>query len=221
MKFFTVLVVTVCALEQSSARNVQSSRDPAKSKYSVKKSCRLPDLRLQENLDLKRMEGKWYGTYKTAVGNSLLSFFTEIYDTRVRFKRNTEGGFDMTAIGSKFYGGWCPKGKGKAVIPEKDYPERMTMFFDTSIGRKIGMKPAWILSTDYVNYAILYSCWKELPDGRCDPDNTYGAVIQRSQKPLAPNKKEEVETALKSACMDFTKMSAINHYGYCTGHEGL
>ena len=52
--------------------------------------------------------------------------------------------------GSKFYGGWCPKGKGHAVFPSPSEPEKMTFFFDTRIGRKIGMKPGWLLKTDYI-----------------------------------------------------------------------
>lgn len=51
--------------------------------------------------------------------------------------------------GSKFYGGWCPKGKGYAVVKDEVAPEKMTMYFDTTIGRQIGMKPAWMLKTDY------------------------------------------------------------------------
>lgn len=57
--------------------------------------------------------------------------------------------------GSKFYGGWCPKGKGYAAIKDESEPERMTMYFDTSIGRKVGMKPAWLLKTDYNKYEDL------------------------------------------------------------------
>lgn len=184
-----------------------------------KHSCKLLDLPLQEDLDLKRFEGKWYGMAKTGMGDSLLSFFAEIYDARIFFKTNFEGGFDMKAFGSKFYGSWCPKGKGKAVVPDKDFPERMTMFFDTSIGRKIGMKPGWMLKTDYDNYAILYSCWKDLPNGRCDPDNTYVLILQRTIQPLTSNKQAEVDKALKSACVDERKLSPLKHYGYCTSDE--
>ena len=58
--------------------------------------------------------------------------------------------FCLFADGSKFYGGWCPKGKGHALFPSRDEPQKMTMYFDTRIGKKIGMKPAWVLKTDYV-----------------------------------------------------------------------
>lgn len=222
MKCLWVIGLVFSVLQLSSARSVNRKGHVEEgSKSSQKHSCRLLELPLQENLDLKRFEGKWYGTFKTGIGDSLLSYFTEIYDTRVSFKINTEGGFDMNAVGSKFYGGWCPKGRGKAVIPDKDYPERMTMFFDTTIGRKIGMKPGWILRTDYTNYAIIYSCWKIQSNGQCDPANAYAAVIQRSTKPLPPNKQAEVENALKSACVDIRKLTPVNHYGYCTGHDGL
>ncbi|KAL4239560.1 hypothetical protein ACF0H5_000372 [Mactra antiquata] len=188
---------------------------------NVKKSCKLLDIPLEQNLDLSKLQGLWYGTMKTGMGDSMLAYFAEIYDARIQFKRNTEGGFDLKAAGSKFYGGWCPKGKGKAVIPDAKNPAMMTMFFDTTIGRKIGMKPGWILKTDYSNYAIIFSCWKELADGRCEPDQAYAAVIQRTSKPLPQSKLAEVEKALKSACVNIKRLSRVIHYGYCIDKEGL
>lgn len=196
-----------------------TAKSLSNSKDTKKHSCKLLELPLQEELDTDKMEGKWYGMAKTGTGSGLLSFFMEIYDGRILFKKNYEGGFDLKAFGSKFYGGWCPKGKGKAVVPDKDYPERMTMFFDTSIGRKIGMKPGWILKTDYDNYAIIYSCWDVLSDGTCDPNQTYAVVIQRSTKSLPSDKQCEVDHALKSACVDQSKLSPVKHYGYCQSEE--
>ena len=41
--------------------------------------------------------GKWYGTMKTGIGDSILAYFTEIYDSRIVFKKNDKGGFDLRA----------------------------------------------------------------------------------------------------------------------------
>ncbi|XP_052236996.1 retinol-binding protein 4-like isoform X3 [Dreissena polymorpha] len=184
-------------------------------------SCQLLDIPVQENFDLDSFEGKWFVSLKTGVKDSLLAFFMEIYDGRIHFRQNAAGGYDLQAVGSKFYGGWCPRGKGTAVVKDAREPQRMTMYFDTSIGRKVGMKPAWVLKTDYNSYAVFYSCWKETSAGACHPDNTYAFVMQRGSKPLPSGKLEEVATALKGACVDIEDLSPVTHYGYCQDKDGL
>lgn len=47
--------------------------------------------------------GKWFATLKTGMKDSLLSYFTEIYDGRVHFKTNLAGGFDIKAGIAIFY----------------------------------------------------------------------------------------------------------------------
>ncbi|XP_052813293.1 retinol-binding protein 4-like [Mya arenaria] len=191
------------------------------SKSVTDKKCHLLEIPLQKDFDISRFEGLWYASHKTGIKDSILSYFTEIYDGRIHFKSNIAGGFDLKAAGSKFYGGWCPKGKGNAAVKDEKAPEKMTMYFDTSIGRKIGMKPAWVLKTDYKNYAVFYSCWKELQNGKCDSDKTYAFVTTRSTKPLSKQKLGEVEQALASACVDISDLTPVKHYGYCQEKDGL
>lgn len=190
-------------------------------KSITESSCRLEDMALQQDFDLKRFQGKWYATQKLGAGDSVLSFFTEIYDARIVFKLNSRGGFDIKAAGSKFYGSWCPKGQGHAAIPSPAHPERLTMFFDTKIGRQVGMKPGWILATDYENYAVIYSCWSEQESGECHPSNTYVAVLQRKTDDISPSHRVEIDRALRRACVEPKKLSKITHYGYCLGRDGL
>ena len=43
------------------------------------------------------ISGKWFVTMKTGMKDSVLSYFTEIYDGKVVFKTNLAGGFDIKA----------------------------------------------------------------------------------------------------------------------------
>ena len=72
----------------------------------------------------------------------------------------------------------------------------------------------------FYSYAIIYSCWKENSDGTCDSDSTYVGVIQRKTKALDPAKRTEIDNALKKACIDPRRLSAVTHYGYCPNQDG-
>ena len=61
------------------------------------RTCNVLDIPLQKNFNLTRFEGKWYGAYKTSSDDSLLSYFMEIYDTRIIFTLNAEKNYDLRA----------------------------------------------------------------------------------------------------------------------------
>lgn len=206
---FQILTV-LCIIYLADGRGIKTARSHR---------CSVLDIPLQKKLDLAKFQGKWYGAFKTSSDDSMLSYFMEIYDARIIFTLNDEKNYDLKAYGSKFYGGWCPNGKGHALFPSPGEPEKMTMYFDTRIGRKIGMKPAWLLKTDYVNYAVLFSCWEITSSGVCDPLNTYALILQRKTTPLSSQLRAEVDQALEQACTDPKILKPIQHYGYCT-HEG-
>lgn len=206
---FKVLTI-LCIICVTHGRGIQTSKNH---------KCQVLDIPVQKKFDLVKFQGKWYGAFRTGSDDSLLSYFMEIYDTRIIFTLNNEKNYDLKAYGSKFYGGWCPKGKGHALFPSASEPEKMTMYFDTRIGRKIGMKPGWVLKTDYVNYAVIYSCWEITSSGVCDPLNTYAVVFQRKTTPLSSLQRAEVDEALEQACIDPKILKPVQHYGYCT-HDG-
>lgn len=210
-RIYIIIFGILCPLT-SSAPNVKNA--------TRNSNCRLLDIPLQKHFNMSKFEGKWFGALKTGTQDSLHVFFTEIYDVRIVFSLNSKGGFDFKAVGSKFYGNWCPKGNGYVSLAAQSNPEKMTIYFNTSMGRQIGVKPAWILRTDYKNYAVIFSCLDKLPTGRCKPAKTYAFVLQRNTSPLKKSRQRAVNRALKSACVNVKKLSPVKHYGYCVG-EGL
>ena len=52
-------------------------------------------------------------------------------------------------VGGKFYGMWCPEGEGHGDSRDTQSPQKLSIYFDTPTGKKLGTKPCWVLKTDY------------------------------------------------------------------------
>lgn len=193
---------------------VSYSRTPAYLSSSDK-VCKVDEIELQNDIDLEQFGGSWYATYTKGMENKLLAYFLEFYDVKTKFTLKEDGNFELRSVGGKFMGMWCPIGEGHAEAREPNYPEKLSVFFDTPTGKKFGTKPGWILKTDYTSYAILYSCWEESSNGACKPQNTYIVVLQRSTAKLPADTKQVIDRAVRDVCIDPKVLRPIQHYGYC------
>jgi len=81
--------------------------------------------------------------------------------------------------------------------------------------------PSFCLIVLSFSYAVFYSCWKVLLNGSCDPAKTYAFVIQRNQQPTDNGIQREIIQALKLACIEFSDLTPVKHYGYCEGNDGF
>ncbi|XP_053385471.1 purpurin-like [Mercenaria mercenaria] len=111
--------------------------------------CKLDEIQVQGSFDRKKFAGNWYATFTKGLDNSLLANLLDFYDVKTNFILRDNGDFDIKSVGGKFYGMWCPEGLGHMSAEDKEYPQKLAIFFDTPTGKQFGTKPVWVLKTDY------------------------------------------------------------------------
>ena len=84
---FNVLTI-LCIICVTHGRGIQTSKNH---------KCQVLDIPVQKKFDLVKFQGKWYGAFRIGSDDSLLSYFMEIYDTRIIFTLNNEKNYDLKA----------------------------------------------------------------------------------------------------------------------------
>ncbi|PIK47954.1 hypothetical protein BSL78_15162 [Apostichopus japonicus] len=68
----------------------------------------------------------------------------------------------------------------------------------------------WVISTDYVNYALVYSCGQVQDDGTCDPALTHAWIMSRSGQPLDKGSNKVVANImLNELCLHIDRITEI------------
>lgn len=68
----------------------------------------------------------------------------------------------------------------------------------------------WVISTDYVNYALVYSCGQVQDDGTCDPALTHAWIMSRSGQPLDKGSNKVVAyKMLNELCLHIDRITEI------------
>lgn len=68
-----------------------------------------------------------------------------------------------------------------------------------------------IIDTDYDNYAVLYSCIEENPNGTCMGNQTYVLVLGRKQNGVPSKLSSKVNQIINSTCVDPVEMEVIDN----------
>ena len=86
--YLEILIVSCLMILVTEGRGVQGANSG---------KCAVVNIPLQKDFDAVKFQGKWYGGLKTTSEDSLLSYFMEIYDTRIIFTLNKEKTYDLKA----------------------------------------------------------------------------------------------------------------------------
>ena len=86
--YLVILIVSCLMILVTEGRGVQGANS---------RKCAVVNIPLQKDFDAVKFQGKWYGGLKTTSEDSLLSYFMEIYDTRIIFTLNKEKTYDLKA----------------------------------------------------------------------------------------------------------------------------
>ncbi|XP_022106025.1 uncharacterized protein LOC110987537 [Acanthaster planci] len=169
---------------------------------SVSNACATANFRLQEDFIIEKFLGEWYEIGHTRMPDSTL----KLPDMRsMLFSRDPTGQDAHMSLLMKDIKleGRC----GNMNMPGsgwlgQDNPAKILVSFP--IPAKYGVSGAveyWILSTDYTNYAVTYSCHHTYEDGTCDKQREALWVLSRTPT-LPEGVGRRVDEAIRGACLD-------------------
>ncbi|XP_075072241.1 retinol-binding protein 4 [Mixophyes fleayi] len=177
--------------------------------YKYQRDCRVDNFRVMPNFDKYQYAGTWYAVAK----------------------KDPEGLFLIDNIVAKFYvdenGKMTATAKGRVVIltsmdmcadmvgtfQETEDPAKMRMKYHgvMSLLEK-GLDNHWVVDTDYVNYAIHYSCRTQNEDGTCK--DGYSFIFSRHLEGLTPETQRIVRRRQEELCLD-RQYRVVVHDGRC------
>ncbi|XP_046367806.2 purpurin-like [Haliotis rufescens] len=166
-------------------------------------ACKVRSIQTQSEFDSARLEGLWYAVGMNRFWVHSLPKSTVISsttDVTVRYKLLKDGHLEIKTSAALF-GVACTSNMATGRQADDSHPGRFTVTFNSQIGRLLGDRAYWILSTDYVNYLVVYSCWKVLADGSCNIHDTYVWVLNREPKPLSKQLQSLVDRQIEQVCV--------------------
>ncbi|XP_046579212.1 purpurin-like [Haliotis rubra] len=165
--------------------------------------CKVSCIPTQSGFDSARLEGLWYAIGMNRFWVHSLPKSTQISsttDVTVRYKILKDGHLEIKTSAALF-GVVCTSNMATGRQGDDSHPGRFTVTFNSQIGRLLGDRAYWILTTDYVNYLVVYSCWKILGDGSCNIHDTYVWVLSREPKPLNKPFQSLVDSHVEKVCV--------------------
>ncbi|XP_033760601.1 retinol-binding protein 4-like [Pecten maximus] len=206
--------------------------------------CNIDRFRVQQNLNMSRFGGQWYG----------ISANREFNPVTVATRNN--GGMGQGVNG----GGWGMFSGFNAGMPRQTpwantRPIRnLQYYFEILSGKNGTMRtyssgavmgrrcyyaqginkptnlsipaktdflfqgssfPIWIISTDYEGYAVIYSCWNTDVNGECTPDSSYVISLNRVMEGHTAEELKQVEAASSYVCVQPNLLRPVIHDGGC------
>lgn len=169
------------------------------------KSCLVSDISLQEDFNPRKYIGTWY-----IVAHVQDDVYP--YQRRSHYHLNDDMTFSMATQRIVEQGGcdraWHFEATGW-THPNYDQPARMLVRPNIE-NVVVDPEDYWVISTDYINYALVYSCAHVLEDGSCDPKSTHAWIMSRSGKPLdAENRRVVANAMADELCIDIDRVTEI------------
>lgn len=134
----------------------------------------------------------------------------------VQFEYNAfqDGRISIQASGG-FLGSFCDYVAGTGKIIDKDNPAVFRASFDTHYSLAHQTNTYWILGTDYESFAVVYTCWKHLEDGTCDPSESYVWTLSRTMTGHALTDLAAINDFVPFVCISPRNFKSFRQDGGC------
>ncbi|XP_071802069.1 uncharacterized protein [Asterias amurensis] len=169
---------------------------------SIPSPCAVSTFEVQQDFIVEKFLGEWYEIAHTRHENSLL----KLPDMRSMFFRrglpDQDAHMALLMKDLKLRGVCAHFDMPGSGWMSSDHPAKITVQFP--IPEKYGVSgpvPYWILSTDYTNYAITYSCHVTEEDGTCDKQREVLWVLSRTAT-LPEEVERKVDEIIRGVCLD-------------------
>ncbi|XP_041480848.1 uncharacterized protein LOC121428339 isoform X2 [Lytechinus variegatus] len=165
------------------------------------RSCVVSDFQVQEDFNIQQYVGTWYTISQN--GES-----PESFHRRSHYSLQENGALAMTTRRVSPQNG-CASGmefQADAHIPEgSTTPAKLLL---QPRGVPMHAEDYWVIYTDYVDHALVYSCSQKNEDGTCPEDRARVWFLGRSGT-LSVQARHHVESLLLGLCVDVGRMQDI------------
>ncbi|KAJ8039287.1 Purpurin [Holothuria leucospilota] len=166
-------------------------------------SCQVSEISVQENFDPKKYVGTWYVLAHVQDG-------VYPYQRRSHYHLNDDMTFSMQTqrvVEPATCEGWHFEAHGRN--PDSTKKGKLLIRPNIDI-MEVEPEDYWIISTDYIHYALVYSCSEVLDDGTCDPGQTHAWIMGRSPLPLKSEIKKHVLNKMETElCLHIDRITEI------------
>nr|XP_022334697.1 retinol-binding protein 4-like isoform X2 [Crassostrea virginica] len=161
---------------------------------AIAKQCTVDSFPVQANFITERYLGKWYE----------IKWFSDNYlptdvlyqDFSNVFTQQSDGNISISTTGRN-----PAPGHGCFHYHSTLIPTNTTAKFKYDYMDKGRLLDYWIVSTDYVNYAVAYMCFEENADGTCGKAESW--ILSRHSY-LADDKLAKVNLQIEQLCLNTT-----------------
>nr|XP_022330607.1 purpurin-like [Crassostrea virginica] len=172
------------------------------------KTCTVDSFPEQANFITERYLGKWY-EMKWYLDNFVETETTVLYqDFTHVYTKQSDGNISVSSTGRDPTAGHGCFHYHSTLIPTETPGKFKFDYMDK--GR---LTDYWIISTDYVNYAVAYVCFEENADGTCGKAKSW--IFSRHTN-LADDKLAEAYPLIEQLCLNTTLLLTTHHTNGCS-----
>ncbi|XP_064603495.1 purpurin-like isoform X2 [Liolophura sinensis] len=182
-------------------------------RFTYAQSCLVKDAQVKGDLDLERMEGRWFELKWRSYSFVPEEFRFRDYEHRYKYAKNT-GNMIVTGQGRPTPQAECFTYSG--FLDSTSTPGKLVYTRPNSVFNDDGTVSSdyWIVDTDYVNYALSYGCREILTNGTCHPEKVESWLWGRNPS-LPDHLTYHVENLMKELCLDpDSYMDTPHGHGY-------
>ncbi|XP_021349819.1 retinol-binding protein 4-like [Mizuhopecten yessoensis] len=138
-----------------------------------------------------------------------LAMQRQLRNLRYYFEMTSENGTMFTLASGTVMGNRCFYAHGVNNPPNVSIPAKTDYSFQGSLF------PIWVISTDYVGYAVIYSCWDTNVNGECSDNSAHVLTLNRVMEGHTPAELAKVEETSTYVCVPPTSLRSVLHNGGC------